>query len=513
MPFFSPDGEWIGFFDDVENTLKRVRIDGTELQSLAPAPSTARSAGWSEDGTIVFNSSQLGGLARVRPGADIELIENGVGNLLWLDLLPGAEAVLGGLRPQGFAGPQVQVVVVPLDTGEPKVLFPGHTPRYVDTGHIIYWRDGSLWASPFDIERLEADGQPVLIVEGVYAGVNSFAHYAVNEELLVYRAGGFSQERFRSSTPVWVDRAGNEEPLAVDPGAYSSVRVSPDGTQVALARFLGNLDVWIHDLRSGVFRQLTLNPAADDTPIWTPDSQSIVFSSNRDGSLNLYMRRVDGSDEARRLTTNEAGQVPHAITGDGSTLLFEQFAAASRPGVDVDSDLWSLSLDTGGEPVPLMQENFSESRPTLSPDGRFIAFQSSELGYPEVIVRSFPELSGSWMVSTLDLGLQTGLTNADPREARSPIWSDDGTEIIYRSGAWFVSVPVLNTEGPLETGTPQELFAGPWISSVFGHEYDASPDGRRLLIPRRSARTALARSDEVIVVLNWLEELRQRMGN
>ena len=153
------------------------------------------------------------------------------------------------------------------------------------------------------------------------------------------------------------------------------------------------------------------------------------------------------------------------------------------------------------------------SRPTLSADGRFIAFQSSELGYPEVIVRSFPELSGSWMVSTLDLGLQTGLRNADPREARSPKWSGDGTEIIYRSGPSFVSVPVLNTEGPLGTGTPQELFAGPWVPSQSGHEYDVSPDGRRLLILKRSTGTVLAPSDEIIVVTNWFEELRQRMGN
>ncbi len=513
MPFFSPDGEWIGFFDDVENTLQRVRLDGTELQSLGPAPSTTRSAGWSEDGTIVFNSSQLGGLARVRPGADIELIENGVGNLWWLDLLPGAEAVLGGLPGRALSGGarQTQVVVVPLDTGEPKVLFPGHTPRYVDTGHIIYWRDGSLWARPFDLERLEANGQPTLIVEGVYATTNAFAHYAVNEELLVYRAGGFSQARFVSGTPVWVDRAGNEEPLAVDAGDYSAVRVSPDGTQVALVRFQGNEDIWILDLRSDVFRQLTLNPAADRTPIWTPDSQGIVFSSDRDGSRNLYMRRADGSDRARRLTTNEARQIPHAITGDGSTLLFEQFAVASRLGVE--SDLWSLSLESDGEPVPLMQEDFAESRPTLSADGRFIAFQSSELGYPEVIVQSFPELSGSWMVSTLDLGLQTGLTNADPREARSPKWSGDGTEIIYRSGPSFVSVPVLNTEGPLDTGTPQELFAGQWVPSGSGHQYDVSPNGRRLLILKRSTGTVLAPSDEIIVVTNWFEELRQRMGN
>ena len=162
-----------------------------------------------------------------------------------------------------------------------------------------------------------------------------------------------------------------------------------------------------------------------------------------------------------------------------------------------------------------MQEDFAVSRPTLSADGRFIAFQSSELGYPEVIVRSFPELSGSWMVSTLDLGLQTGLSNADPREARSPRWSGDGTEIIYRSGASFVSVPVLNTEGPLDTGTPQELFAGQWVPSTSGHQYDVSPDGQRLLILKRGTGTvlALAPSDEIIVVTNWFEELRQRMGN
>jgi len=502
MPFFSPDGEWIGFFDDRENMLKRIRMDGSEIQTLGPTPPTSRSAGWGEDGTIVFNSSGLGGLARIpEAGGEIQPIENSAGNLRWLDLLPGGGAVLGSQISSGSLSlREWDVVLVRLDTGEPEILFPGTTPRYVATGHVVYWREGALWAVPFDLEQLRVTGPPTLVAQGVTAGTNGFAAFAVRENILVYQAGGLGG--VSSGVPVWVDREGNMEPLAMDPGLYAWPRISPDGTKVALARLQDNFDVWIHDLTTGVSTQLTFDPGVDYSPIWTPDGEHVVFHSSRDGPFNLYRRRADGTDEVERLTTSPADQRPSGFTPNGSTLLFAQVDSVTG------LDLWSISMEGGSTPVPLMREAFSETQLSISPSGGFIAYESSELGYPEIFVRSFPDLGGRRMVSTLDIGPMQGITNSDPREARSPVWSQDGREIFYRSGQAVLRVPV-SAEGNLAPGTPEVLFEGPWIVASQGRQYDVSSDGQRFLMIRFDG----ASPDDLVVVENWFEELRQRMGN
>jgi serine/threonine-protein kinase len=501
MPFFSPDAEWVGYFDAAENTLKRVRLDGSEVQTLGPVPPAARSAGWAEDGTIVLYSSGFNGVLRVREtGGEIAPIESTAGlPLRWLDLLPGGEVVLGSITHSG----ERQVVVVPLETGEPKILFPGATPRYVTTGHIVYWRQGALWVVPFDAERLEVAGRPTLILQGVGAGTNGLAHFAVSESLLVYRAGGLLGTS--SGFPVWVDRQGNEEPLGIDPGLYAWPRISPDGTKVALVRLQGNDDIWIYDLTSGVFSQLTFNPAADGSPIWTPDGERVVFRSSRDGPFNLYSRRADGSDEAERLTTNSANQRAYGWTQDGSTLLFGQLDRGT------ESDLWSVSIEPGSTPVPLMREVFTETHPAISPDGRWIAYLSYELGYAEIFVHSFPDLGGKWLISTVDIGLDASVANADPREGRSPVWSPDGKELFYMSGPALLSVPV-STEGTFTPEAPEVLFEGFWITSP-GPQYDVSPDGQRFLMIKWGDAETSATANELIVVENWFEDLSQRMGN
>ena len=176
-PFFSPDGEWVGYFDQGDDGLKKIRLDGSAAQTLALVPGGTRSAGWGSDGTIVLRYPQLDGLSRVGDtGGEIEHITNTEGpTLFWLDLLPDGRAVLANT---GGAGDR-QVVVVSLETGERTILFAGTTPRYVSTGHVVFWRADALWAVRFDPEQLTAIGQPTPIVERVPAGGNGLAHFAV----------------------------------------------------------------------------------------------------------------------------------------------------------------------------------------------------------------------------------------------------------------------------------------------------------------------------------------------
>ena len=253
--------------------------------------------------------------------------------------------------------------------------------------------------------------------------------------------------------------------------------------------------------------QLTFDPGRDYSPIWTPDGENVVFHSSRDGPFNLYRRRADGTDEVERLTTSPADQRPTGFTPDGSALLFSQLDSAG------ESDLWSISMEGGSTPVPVMRESFSETQPSISPDGGFIAYESSELGYPEIFVRSFPDLGGRRIVSTLDIGPMSGITNSDPREARSPVWSQDRTELFYRSGNSVLRVPV-SAEGSFTPGAPEVLFEGPWIAPSQGRQYDVSSDGQRFLMIRIGAAGGDASTpNDLVVVQNWLEELQQRMAN
>ena len=485
-PFFSPDGAWIGFFDDTQNTLKRIGLDGSGAQTLGPVPPTARSGVWDANGTIVFNSTGLGGLFRIaETGGEAQAVATEAGPVFWFDLLPGAEVVVGGRLVDG----ERQVVAVSLDTGEVDVLFPGVTPRYVTTGHLVYGRDGGLWAVPFDTERMEVTGPAELIAEGV-AGGGDRAIFEVTENLLVY-APRRSSAVDRGGIPVWVDENGNREPLDISPGDYASPRLSPDGRKLALVSTeQGNADILVIDLETGTPTRLTFDPALDWGPVWTPDGERIVFSSERDEALNLYWRRADGAAEAERLTDSQNDQRAYGWTPDGSLLLTQ------------GGDIWSMASEPGAEPVPVAAEAYDESYPTMAPDGRFIAFQSDELGYPEIFVRSFPDLAGRWLVSTLDIAPFSGLTNADLRDGRSPVWSPTGGEVYYRSGYSMVRVPV-RTDGGLAPGTPEVLFDGNWRPPVNGPHFDVAPDGQRLLMLERVPND----QNELIVVMNWRDAL------
>ena len=224
----------------------------------------------------------------------------------------------------------------------------------------------------------------------------------------------------------------------------------------------------------------------------------MAFQSERDGARNLYWRRADGTDEVERLTSSPADQRAYGWTPDGSLLFTE------------DGDIWSLAVEPGAVPVPLMQEAYVESEPALSPGGRFISVQSEELGYPEIFVRSFPDLMGKWLVSTLDIAPMSGLTNADLRDGRSALWSRDGEEIYYLSGNAIVRVPV-STEGTFTHGTPEVLFERRGRGSVEGPHYDVSRSGERfLMIERLPAREA---RNELIVVQNWRDLLGSQAPN
>ena len=389
-PFFSPDGEWVGFF--AQRQLKKVAVSGGAPVTLCDAqpPLGAR---WGADDTIVFGQRGTGILQVSGDGGTPEVLiqleateEVGHGP----QILPVEKAVLFTLG-DGTNWDDAQIVVHSLETRERKVLIEGgRDARYVSTGHLVYVLDGTLLAVPFDVDKLEVTSGPIPMAEGVMTADLSTgaAHFSVSDTgALVYVAGSSLVDR----TLVWVDRDGREEALAAEPRAYRYPRISPDGGRLALDVRDQENDIWIWDFARETLTRLTFAPAEDFYPVWTPDGRKVAFASNRDGGFNLYWKAADGTGTVERLTESENLQFPSAFTPDGKQLVFSEFGRQ-------DSNLGRLSLEGSSE--PLLATEFNERNGEISPDGRWLAYESDASGQYEVYVRPFPNVEdGQWLIS------------------------------------------------------------------------------------------------------------------
>ena len=365
-PFFSPDGEWVGFYTNGQ--LKKVAIRGGAPVSLCEAqnPWGAR---WGADDTIVFGQRGAGIMQVSADGGTPEVLiplegTEGVGH--GPQVLPGEEAVLFTLG-DGLNWDDAQIVVHSLETGERKVLIEGgRDARYVPTGHLVYVLDGTLLAVPFDVDKLEVTGGAIPMAEGVMtAGSRTgAAHFSVSDTgALVYVSGGGLEGR----TLVWVDRDGREEALAAEPRVYMYPRISPDGGRVALSVADQERDIWIWEFARETLTRFTFTPGLDLGAIWTPDGRQVAFASNRDGTLNLYWKAADGTGAVERLNESENPQYPYAFTPDGKQLVFLETGAGGQ-------NLGVLSLEGSSE--PLLATEFNEWNAEISPDGGWLAYDS-----------------------------------------------------------------------------------------------------------------------------------------
>ena len=401
-------------------------------------------------------------------------------------ILPSGSSVLfDALGPQK----KFQVRTLSLETGQWRtVVEDAMNPYYVDTGHLLYedvsgknpsltdyeWIT-SLVAAPFDLASMEVTGEPVPILDGV-RGVDFVASH---EGTLVYVPGASSQK-----TLVWVDRDGTEHPATTDVRNYWAFKISPDGTRVAttVVDDRRTRNVWIYDLEEDWIRRLTLDGEQNVSPIWTPDGEWVVFSSDRDGPSNLYRQRVDGGEPAERLTTTERSQRAGSFSPDGRVLVFSE--RMETLGVDIGV----LDMSSDGEPRPFITSPGPNFFPVFSPDGHWLAYSSLKTnGTYGVYVSPYPAADVKWLVSGEEDGVWA-------------VWSPDGTEIFYRSGDKMMVVPV-RTRPRFEAGKPRVLFEGFPLRG-----YDISPDGQRFLMMKQRGGDF---KGQIHVVLNWSEELRR----
>ena len=484
LPFFSPDGQWIGFYSVTDGQLKKIALTGGAAVTLCSTRNPF-GASWGPDDIVfgqdaggIFQVSAAGGTPELLISVDADKGERAHGP----QILPDGRTVLFTLAHGDWN--EAQIVVQSLDTGERQLVIEGGTDaRYLPTGHLVYALAANLLAVPFDLNRLEVIGGPVPLVENVSrAGFTGGANFDVSRDgMLVYLPGGGNATR----TLVWVDRDGREEALAAEPRAYTQPRISPDGSQLALAVQDQEHDIWIWDFAREPLRRLTFAPSKDSYPVWTPDGKQVAFNSDRDGKVNLYWKVADGTGAVERLTESEKLQFPSAFTADGRQLVF--FDAGAHGVV-----LGVLSLDGSSE--PLLATEFSERNGEISPGGRWLAYESNASGQYEIYVRPFPNVEdGHWLISS------GGGTR--------PLWAPDGRELFYMApGAKLMTVDV-QTEPTFAPGNAEEILGGYFVGE-FERNYDISPDGERFLMIKESASDQTS-STKFILVQNWFEELKR----
>jgi serine/threonine protein kinase/Tol biopolymer transport system component len=509
-PFFSPDGQWIGYWADGE-IHKAPLSGGPPLRVTAAA--LAFGASWGDDDRIVFSGGA--GLFEVPASGGtataLTVLDEAQGELSHRlpHALPGGEAVLFTITKNRFPRwDETQIAVLSRRTGVSRVLVDGGADaRYASTGHLIYVREGLLLAAPFDPRRLELTGGPV----GLAADVMQAAYFRTQRDdagaaqftisatgTLVYVHGGTTPSVER--TVVRVDRTGRSETLPLAPRPFVTLRLSPDGEQIALSTFGRDRDIWVYVPKRQTVSRLSV-PGRNGVPIWTPDGQRITYATGASGRDGIHSVRADSIDSPEPLVGGEQDLVPAAWTPDARQLLYYQVSGPP-------SATWVYDRETKVPPVALAStaDSSTVGGADVSPDGRWIAYHSDESGRFQVYVQGYPAGAPRYQISS-DGGI-------------SPIWRTDSQELFYvrqnlasaRSGPEEASIMAVSIAmQPVFTfGVATELFRGRYEMNRPARAYDVSADGRQfLLIQSRERAPELI--TQMNVVQNWFEELKRRV--
>jgi Tol biopolymer transport system component len=482
-PFWSPDSRFIAFTAD--SSLKKVPATGGPAETIAASPADYGGT-WNRDGVILFSSGPGSAILRVpsaggspTPVTTLDASQQALWHA-WPYFLPDGKHFLYTIIASNSQNSGIYVGS--LDSKDTKLILKAHSsPLYAPPGYLFFNRVGTLLAQPFDADRLELKGDAIPITEGVqFNAANAKAAVTVSANgVLAYRlVPSAAQNKL-----VWVDRKGAELPLAAPPHAYRNPRLSPDGQRVAVTIDELGTQEWLLDIGRGALTRLTFEGSYNGALAWTPDGKRVAFGSDRAGQRNLFWQLADGSGGTERLATSDRSQIASSWSPDGQTLAFEQ----TNPGTGYDLFVYRL----GDRKVQtFLQTRFNEIAPRFSPDGRWLAYASDESGRNEVYVQPYPGPGGKWQIST--------------EGGTEPVWARNG-ELFYRNGDKMMAV-ATNTKANFSADTPKVLFEGHYATYNTMPAYDVTPDGQRFLL----AKTAEQGPQEISVVLNWTEELKQK---
>jgi serine/threonine-protein kinase len=496
FPFFSPDGQWIGFFAD--RKLKKISYSGGGPVTLCDAPSPG-GASWGDDGNIVFTPSLITGLMRVSSEGGVPAaltnpkpVADDFGHR-FPQVLPGSQAVLFTTHNNGPRSDNdtASISVLSIKTGQIKTIQQGgYSGRYVATpsghGRLIYMRRGTLFAAPFNLDRLAVTGPPAPVLEKITSGGGGGNLAFSSTGTFVYLAGDTQQGYWKI---FLADVSGKAQPLDATAAPYYSPRFSPDGKRLAfsIARANGS-DLWVKDLdRDTPPSRLTFLAGLNALPVWTPDGKSIIFK--HESAMSWI--RSDGAGEAQPLTSGR--ETPRSISPDGKRLAFLSYVRDRYHPDIVTAPLEGNSDHLRlGKPEVFLKAPLGDSSPMFSPDGKWLAYMSTESGSAEIYVRPFAGPGGRWQIST--------------GGGTFPVWSPDGRELLYQALDQRLMAVSYTVRGESFNADKPRVWSDRRVMSPFAGltGWDLAPDGKHvagILAPSFGPLTFL---------LNFFDELERR---
>ena len=491
FPFWAPDSRAIGFF--TRGKLHRIDINGSGLHALAVAPS-ARGGSWNADGTILYAPTSGAGLMRVPAGGGTAQPATSLaaGNRqrfsaeYWPTFLPDGRhflsfALSGSKDDRG-------VYIGSLGSLETKQLAKTDTMAAYASGHLLFVRDGTLVAQPFDLGRLELTGTATAIAEhiGYYPNYGHAGFSVSPNGLLIYAPSATTAGQL-----TWIDRSGTRGTTVGPPATYATPQLSPDDSRMVagvIDPLTATNDLWLFELNRGTSSRLTFDPASDFFPIWSPDGRTLVFSSDRSGIPDLYRKPSSGIGQEERVLSSPRMRFPTDWSRDGRTLVFQE-------STERGYDLMLLPMGSGAQPVPFLQSPFNEGQGRLSPDGRWMAYISDESARVELYVQPVPPTGSKWQVST--------------NGGSQPAWRRDGRELFYiTADGKMTAVSVNSAAKEFDFGVPHTLFdvVTADVSAPFYWHYAVRSDGQRFLV---NVLNVDSYAIPITVIVNWTALLKK----
>lgn len=480
QPFWSPDSRFLAFF--ANGKLKKIDVSGGPPITLCSAP-LGVSGGWGREGVIIFALSPPGSAIQKvsasggEPTAALTLGQGEFSESRPVFLPDGRHFLYRtSIRAEG-----IPIYVASLDSSERKFLFDADaSPILYSEGHLLFLRERTLMAQPFDLHKLEFTGDAFPLAEQIQISqtANPNAFFSVSDNgVLAYQTGADAV----GSRLVWLDRGGRQIETLGEPAVYRDLDLSPDGKQVVVEiQGAGKRELWLYDAQHPTRVRFTFSPVFTSNPLWSPDGSRVLYNSNPKGHLDLYQKASDGAGNEELLYEDNLDKFPDSWSPDGRFIMYA--------GINSNhAGLFVLPLTGDRKPFPFLKTQFSESVGQFSPDGRWVAYSSNESGRNEIYVAPFPGPGGKWQISTAG--------------GNWPRWRHDGSEIFYLSPDNKLMSTRVNGKGAsLEVGDAKPLFETRAAVGGYQYSYAVSADGQRFLV---NTEVAPALSAPITVVLNW----------
>jgi len=483
LPFWSPDSRSLGFF--AQGKLRIIDASGGAVQTLADA-AQARGGAWGSSGNILYTPNPTLPMLRIAAAGGAPSQATGqekadsfalAGSPRWPAFLPDGRHFIFFRFARNDPGGRGDIHLGALDSPQDTLLVRSDGRGQYANGHLVFLRDGNLMAQRFDEKKLKLVGDPVPIAEQVRGNDTGGAAFSLSNDGKLVFAGGQST----SLDLAWYDRSGKKADI-IDTGTFQDAHISPDGKKVSAARADagGHLEIYIYDLVRGTKSQFSFSQSRDDDPVWSPDGNTIVFDSGRNGKIDLYTRPANGARQEELLYHDDVDKYPSSWSSDGKFLAFEVLTNGHF-------DVWVMPMSGDRKPYPFIKEQYNVRFPVFSPDAKWMAYTSYEAGRAQVYVVAFPKPGGKFLVG----------------DGFGPVWGRAGKEILFVDDhSRIASVEVTAHGDSVELGKPQILFptqpVGPGL-------FEASADGNRFLMMQAPVQN----SPSLTLVVNWPQELKK----